>query len=413
MEQVNVEVAAPFECALSPDGSFIDDYDFFVWYGGRAGAKSWSIARLLIQIAYRQKVRVLCAREFQASIRDSVHKLLSDQIEALGLDRYFITQNNTITSWCGSEFLFKGIQRNIKEIKSTEGIDLCWMEEAQGTSEESWEILIPTIRKIGSKIIISFNPDLIEDATYQRFIVNPPPRTLVVKVNCDDNPWLSAQSIRQLEHCKKVDPERYDNIWLGNPRKLNHALVYANKFRVEYFDAPLDAQFMFGADWGFSQDPCALIRCFIDDYCLFIDYEAYEIGVEIDQLPIFFDKVPLSRQWRINADNSRPETISYMSRHGFNVQPARKWPGSVEEGVQFIRQFVSIIIHPRCVNVISEIRHYVHKIDKNTGEPLTDIVDKNNHAMDAIRYALDCKIDRDVYDYYPIPLRHGLSAKRL
>lgn len=399
---MQIEIAEPFRHALDTPCRYK------VWYGGRGSSKSWNVARAILQRAYRKKTRVLCAREFQNSIADSVHRLLVDQIDMLGLNPYFTITDNSIKSVSGSEFLFKGIRRNINEIKSLEGIDICWVEEAQRTGPGSWDILIPTIRKPGSEIWVTFNPDLRTDSTYQRFVVSPPPDSIVRKVNFDNNPWFPDVLRAEMEYCKLVDEDAYENIWLGEPRSISHALVYANKFRVDRFEAPPNADFLFGADWGFSQDPTVLIRCFIDGRCLYVDYEAYGIGVEIDQTPALFDRVPLSRQWAIRADNSRPETISSVRRAGFDIVAAKKWAGSVEDGIAAVRQFEAIVVHERCKNTLDELNRYAHKVDPVSGEIKTDVIDKHNHAMDAMRYALDDFIQSGGYrsfNYIPVPLR--------
>lgn len=399
---VEIEIAEPFRHALDTPSRYK------VWYGGRGSSKSWNVARVLLQLAYRTKVRVLCAREFQNSIADSVHRLLADQLAMLGLSGYFRVTDNCITSTKGSQFIFKGIRRNIHEIKSLEGIDICWVEEGQRTGPQSWDILIPTIRKPGSEIWVTFNPDLRSDATYQRFVVNPPPDAIVKQVNFNNNPWFPDVLRAEMEYCRQVDEDAYRNIWLGEPREISHALVYANKFRVDRFEASPGAVFYLGADWGFSQDPTVLIRCFIDDRCLYIDHEAYGVGVEIDETPALFDRVPLSRQWKIKADNSRPETISAVRRSGFSIESAKKWAGSVEDGIAAVRQFEAIVVHERCAHTLDELNRYSHKVDPVSGEILPAVVDKHNHCMDAIRYALDEFIQvggHCRFDYTPVPIR--------
>jgi phage terminase large subunit len=232
----------------------------------------------------------------------------------LGLETLFIVQKNTITSTCGSEFIFKGLRLNIQEIKSTEGIDICWVEEAQSVSQESWEVLIPTIRKEGSEIWISFNPGEATDPTYVRFVLNPPPNSIVKKVGYQDNPFFPATLEAERLYLKQVDPEAYDHVWEGMPRSISDACILKGKFSVESFETPEDAHFYYGADWGFAQDPTTLIRSFIHDNKLYIDHEAYGVGIELDDIPDLFDTVPESRDWPIRADDSRPETISYVKK---------------------------------------------------------------------------------------------------
>jgi phage terminase large subunit len=320
-----------------------------VYYGGRGGAKSWAIARALILKSLERKMLILCTRELQTSIADSVHRLLTDQIGAMELGASFEIERNTIRSASGSEFRFKGLRHSIEEIKSTEGVDICWVEEAQSVSAHSWEILIPTIRKEGSEIWVSFNPGQEDDPTYRRFVLAPP---------------------------------------------LSDAVIFGKRVTVEPFEAPEGVRWFHGADWGFANDPTALVRSFILDECLFIESEAFGYGVEIDETPQLFESIPTSRDWPIKADASRPETISYMRRKGFNVEAAEKWPGSVEDGIAHLKGFKRIVIHPRCKRMQDERRLYSYKVDPKTDEILPIIVDKHNHGWDAVRYSLDGYIQR-------------------
>lgn len=361
-----------------------------VFHGGRGGAKSWGVARALILIAASSKVRILCAREVQNTIKDSVHKLLRDQIEAMGLLPWFTITDTAIRSAAGSEFIFKGLRYDVQGVKSTEGIDICWVEEAQTVSQNSWDVLIPTIRKPGSEIWITFNPDQDTDPTYQQFVAQPNDDAIVVEINYTDNPWLPDVLRNEAERCQRNDPEAYAHIWLGKCRKNSKAQILRDKYCIEPFEPAEDWDGpYYGADWGFSNDPTALVKLWIHNRKLYVEHEAYKSEVELDELPAFFRQVPGSERHTIRADCSRPETISHMQRHGFGgVIGAEKWPGSVEDGVAFLRGFDQIVIHPRCVHTAEEARLYSYKVDRLTGDVLTAIVDKWNHAIDAIRYAL-------------------------
>lgn len=362
------------------------------FHGGRGGAKSWAAARALVIMAASGKIRILCTREVQNSIKDSVHKLLKDQIEMLGLNPWFRITNESITSASGSEFLFKGLRFDPLGIKSTEGVDICWVEEAQSVSSDSWAILIPTIRKEGSEIWVTFNPGEESDPTYQRFIVNPPDDSITVEVNYYDNPYLPETLRKEMEYCKRVDYDAYEHIWLGKPKSISDSVIFRNRYRVEAFPDDLWQQadrLFFGADFGFANDPSTLIRMFMIGTRLYIEYEAYGVGVELDEMPQFYDSIPEVRKWPLKGDNSRPETISYLSRQGFSMDAAAKWKGSVEDGVTYLKGFEEIIIHERCKHTADEFRHYSYKVDKKTGEILPIIVDKFNHCIDAIRYGLD------------------------
>ena len=368
-----------------------------VAYGGRGSGKSWTAARCLILFSLKSKIRVLCTRQLQTSIKDSVHKLLSDSIQAMGLDAFFdITRDTIRCAKTGSEFIFKGIQNNINEIKSIEGIDYCWVEEAQSVSEESWSILIPTIRKEGSEIWVTFNPDREEDATYQRFVKNNPPDSVVRLVNFYDNAWFPDVLHKEMEYDKEVDYGKYEHIWLGKTVIDTDAQIYHGKFELKEFDTPDGVTFFYGADWGFANDPTAVIRCFIQEQCLYIDYESGGVGVEFEELPVLFDKIPDIRKWEIRADSARPETISYMSRQQFKIKACPKWKGSVEDGIEYIRSFRKIFVHPRCKHTYEEFKFYSYKQDKNTGDILPIVLDKDNHYMDALRYALNPYIQKNV-----------------
>lgn len=362
------------------------------FHGGRGGAKSWAAARALVIMAASKKLRILCTREVQNSIKDSVHKLLKDQIEMLGLNPWFRITNESITSASGSEFLFKGLRFDPLGIKSTEGVDICWVEEAQSVSSDSWAILIPTIRKEGSEIWVTFNPGEEQDPTYQRFIVNPPDDSITVEVNYYDNPCLPDTLRKEMEYCKRVDYEAYEHIWLGKPKSISDSVIFRNRYRVEAFPDDLWLQadrLFFGADFGFANDPSTLVRMFMLGTRLYIEYEAYGVGVELDEMPQFYDSIPEVRKWPVKGDNSRPETISYLARQGFSIDAAAKWKGSVEDGVTYLKGFEEIIIHERCKHTADEFRHYSYKVDKKTGDILPIIVDKFNHCIDAIRYGLD------------------------
>lgn len=362
-----------------------------VAHGGRGGAKSWGFARALLVIGAQRKIRVLCAREYQNSIQESVHKLLCNQIDAMGLQSYypFITQTG-IKGVTGTEFIFSGIKNNVTKIKSMEGIDFCWVEEAEKVSNESWQILIPTIRKPGSEIWVSFNPHYESDPTYRRFVVNPPDDAAVVQISWRDNPWFPDELRREMEYLRRVDFDAYRHVWEGECAVSSAAQVLRDKVEVAAFEPQADWDgAYFGADWGFASDPTAAVKLWIHDKKLYLEYEVYGVGVEIDALPAFFDKIPDARKYVMRGDNARPETISYLNRHGYpRIYSCEKWAGSVEDGIAFLRSFEKIVIHPRCINAQQEARLWSFKTDKLTGDILPVVVDAHNHIWDAVRYAL-------------------------
>ena len=360
-----------------------------VLYGGRGSGKSYSFADALVARGAHEKLRILCTRETQNSIRDSVHRLLSDRIHALGYQSYYTIQKDSICSRCGTEIIFKGLRHNISEIKSMEGIDRCWVEEAEKVSEESWTILIPTIRKENSEIWVSFNPEDENSATYKRFIKEPSPDCVSAHLTFDDNEMFPDVLRREMEYDKKVDYEKYEYIWLGKCKRYAHAVIFKN-VRVEDFPEPPDTtQFFFGSDFGFSQDPAVIGRMFIVDRTLYIDYEAYGVGIEIDELERFYDSVPQVRKWRIIADSQRPDTISYLSNKGFDIIGAEKGKGSVEDGISFLKSFEAIIIHPRCRGAVDNFSNYKWKVDRITNEILPIPAEGSDHWPDAARYALE------------------------
>ena len=363
------------------------------FYGGRGSGKSMNIARALVIKACEKKLRILCCREVQNTIKDSVHKLIADQIEIMGLSPWFDITQSSIRSANGSEFIFKGLRADPQSIKSTEGVDLAWIEEAQTVSEDSWAILIPTIRKAGSEIWLTWNPLDEDSPTYRRFVTNPPPDCVSVEVNYDKNPYFPEVLRQEMEFLKATDYAAYEHVWLGKPLTLTAAVIFSGKYTVEAFpdDLYLKAdRLFFGADFGFANDPSTLIRSFILDDCLYIEYEAYGVGVELTEMRQFYLSVPGADKWPIKADSSRPETISYLKKEmGFNISGAEKWQGSVEDGIAHLRGFRKIIIHERCKHMADEARLYRYKVDKKTNEVLPVIEDANNHCWDAVRYSLD------------------------
>lgn len=358
-------------------------------YGGRGSGKSHGFASALLLKAAERPLRVLCAREIQKSIKDSVKRLLDDKTEALGLRDFYQSTDTEIRGLNGSLFLFYGLRTNPESVKSAEGIDIAAVFEADRVSQRSLELLIPTVRKDGSEIWAEWNPNLKTDPIDAMFRgETKPPGSIVRRVNFDANPFFPEVLKRDMEWDKRRDPEKYAHIWLGEYQQHSEARVFKN-WTIEDFQTPNNVSFRLGADWGFSVDPSCLVRCWIDGKRLYVDYEAHMIGCEIDQLPDLFDRVPDSRKWFITADSSRPETISYMRNHGYpKINHAIKGPKSVEEGVEFLKSF-DIVVHPRCKHVIDELTLYSYETDKLTGEVLPKLADKDNHMIDALRYACE------------------------
>jgi phage terminase large subunit len=383
-----------------------------VLYGGRGAARSWSVARALLIKAAETPLRVGCFREFQKSIKDSVHRLLTDQIDLLGLPGFEITDHE-IRHENGSLFLFEGLRHNVTKIKSLEGIDIAWVEEAERVSKASWDVLIPTIRKAGSEIWVNFNPDLEDDPTFVRFVKHPPPNAWVLKVSSADNPWFPAELATERAYLYAVDPDAAAHVWGGECRRSSAAQLLHGKWIVEEFEPePTWDGPYHGADFGFAQDPNTLVRCWIAPGTIAEEHRPADDrarGVQGRPGHRRHPRALEARGARVRAVRHprrlrAPETISYLARHGFpQITGVEKWSGSVEDGIAHLRQYEKIVIHPRCTHAADEARHYSYKVDQRTGDILPEIVDKHNHVWDAVRYALAPLIrnpDTGMLDYY-------------
>ncbi len=374
-----------------PFAELYEPHRYKVYYGGRGSGKSWAVARALIAMSDFGMTRILCCREVQNSIKDSSYQILKDMAERMGLaNRFTFKDAEIVHNGTGSRFIFSGLLRNENSIRSKEGIDICWIEEASSVSQRSWDVLTPTIRKTGSELWLTFNPLTVDDPT-NVFIENPPPNAYVRKVNYWDNPFFPEVLREQMEWDKKNDFEKYLHVWEGYPLTISDAQVFKGRFVAEPIPDDLwkkADRLFFGADFGFARDPSTLVRCFILDNRLYIDHEAYGVGVEIDELPQLYRSVPGADQWPIKGDSARPETISYLRRHGYNIDGAEKWADSIEEGINFIKSFDKVVIDPRCKHTADEFRLYSYKTDRLTDEVLPVVLDKNNHTIDALRYAM-------------------------
>ena len=395
-----------------------------VLLGGRGGAKSWTAAHKIVERARRSTIRVLCVREYQNSIRDSSKKLIEDCIERMGFgnrgDRFFTSTEHEIRGRNGSVITFLGLHGKDAAIKSLEGYDLAWVEEAATISRHSLDALVPTIRKEGSEIWWTYNPRFATDPVDELFRAPiKPPGSIIVEVQWYDNPWFPAVLRRDMEYDRIRDPEKHAHVWLGQYVLRSDAQVFHDWTSLP-FESPDDAPFRFGADWGFSQDPTVLVRCFIGRWVaepggavvadpegkiLFVDHEAYAIGCPIDETPALFAGSDTRRPARWNnpralpgieraaitkiiADSARPETIDHMKRRGFLIEPAIKGAGSVEDGINFLKSY-HIVLHPRCRHLSDELVHYSWAVDRLTGEVLSRLSDSHNHVIDALRYALE------------------------
>jgi phage terminase large subunit len=359
-------------------------------HGGRGSGKSHFFGELLIERSIMQKTDAVCVREVQKSLDQSVKKLLEEKIEAMNAGAYFEVQDKKILSKLGGLIIFQGMQNHTADsIKSLEGYDVLWGEEAQSLSQRSIELMRPTLRKPGSQLWFSWNPDLETDPIDVLLRCDsPPPGTIVVQANYRDNPKLPQVLRDELEYDQRRDPDKFAHIWLGAYRRNSEARVFKN-WKIEEFERPEGTIHRLGADWGFSVDPSVLVRCSIEANRLYVDYEAYMVGCEIVNLPELFMSVPEAEKWPITADSARPETISHMQKNGFpRIRAAIKGAKSLEEGVEWLKSF-DIVVHPRCKHLIDELTLYSYKTDPLTGSVMPVLSDKDNHVIDSLRYACE------------------------
>jgi phage terminase large subunit len=319
-----------------------------------------------------------------------VKQLVEDKIEKLGVGHRFEVQRDVINVDNGGLIIFQGMQAHTAEsIKSLEAFNIAWVEEAQSISQRSLDMLRPTLRAPGSELWFGWNPSKETDPV--DVLLRGPnaiPRSVVVEANWSDNPWFPEELREEKDVDQRRDPDKYAHIWLGHYQRNSEARVFRN-WRVDEFETPDDARFYYGADWGFSVDPTVLVRCFVNGRTLYVDQELYQVGCEIDRTPALFDKMDGASRWPIRADSARPETISYMQRHGYpKIVPANKGAGSVEDGIEFLKSY-DIVVHPRCRHTADELTLYSWKTDKLTGEVLPVLEDKKNHVIDALRYAVE------------------------
>ena len=393
MTTLKVELAPKLIPVLGPE---LGTFRYRVLRGGRGSGKSFSVAKMSAIWGATRSIRILCTREFQNSIKQSFYAEVANAIES---DPWLVTQYDVGRDFIrhksnGTEYLFAGLRHNIDSIKSMAQIDLCIVEEAETVPHASWRDLIPTIRAPGSEFIIIYNPKRRDSWVAQQFDGDSlPPRTIVADVNAEDNPWFPLVLEEQRQYDREhLDPALYRHIWEGAYYEQSDAQVFAGKYRVGDFEPGRDWDGpYFGLDFGFSQDETAGVKAWVHDRTLYIEHELYEKRLELDATAsAAIDALPGIESHTVRADSARPESISYLKRHGIKgIVPCEKGKGSVEDGVEFIKSFKQVVIHPRCVNTLSEFDLYSYKIDRLTGDILPQIVDAHNHAIDALRYALE------------------------
>lgn len=371
-----------------------------VIYGGRGSAKSWSVARALLIRAMEQPQRVLCAREFQNSITESVHHLLQLQIEALKMEDFFEVQNTVIRGRNGSEFVFAGLRNNVTKIKSFEAVDIVWVEEAQTVSKSSWETLIPTIRKAGSEIWVTFNPELETDDTYQRFVVNPPWDCVTVKLNWYDNHWLPETLRREKDDLKIRDPDAYDNVWEGNCRVTLSGAIYARELRAAQeegritrvpYDAARQVHTFF--DLGWADNTSIWFAQTVGGELHLIDYYSnnqmpiqHYIGVMQNKGYIYgTDWLPHDARAKEVGTGRSVEEIMIAAGRQVQIVPNL----SIFDGINAARTVFNRCWFDdrKCAEGLQSLRHYRYDVDPDSkqlsGRPLHDF---HSHAADAFRY---------------------------
>lgn len=350
--------------------------------GGRGSGKSHFFAGLAV-VRMLEGRNVLCIREIQRSIADSVKRLVEAKIEEFGVGAMFsVTEAEVRCARTGAVMIFRGMQNHTAaSVKSLEGFDIAWWEEAQTASQRSLDLLIPTIRTPGSQLLFSWNPEDEGDPIEKLLVAAPPENARVVTANWQDNPWFPEELRGDMERDRERDPDKYAHVWEGMYRSASEARIFRN-WRLGDVDVPENIVWFYGVDWGFANDPTAGVRlCFPNDKTLYVSDEAYEVGVEMERLPAFLGQIPGMREWPSAADSARPETIDYVRRHGLpRMKPARKGKGSVEDGIEFLRSF-DIVVSPRCPNFAQELRRYAFKTDKQTGEILPVPEDAWNHCI--------------------------------
>jgi len=362
-------------------------------YGGRFSLKSHTTARYLLIKARQQKTRVACFREFQNSIAESSHQLLRELINQYGLTDFEVTNNSIFNKLNGSDFLFKGLYHNEQNIKSTEGIDIAWVEEAQTVSQESLEVLTPTVRKENSKIIYTYNRLLEDDPVHNRLVIEGRPDTLVINVNYDTAlkyGFIPEVILKEIEDDKEKRPALYKHKWLGEPYSLERR-IYKDWQEIE--SIPHEARLEgYGLDFGYFPDPTAIIAIYYYNGGYILDEVFYQVKPSNAEIA---DTLKNFEKGLIVADSAEKDRIADIKSYGLNITPARKGPGSVRAGIHMV-QGLKISYTKQSSNLRQEYRKYLWQIDAN-GKILAGIPeDKHNHLLDAARYRLELLIPMHV-----------------
>lgn len=369
---------------------FDDDWREAAIYGGRYSLKSHTVARYLLIRARQDKVRVACFREFQNSIAESSHQLLSDLINFFELYDFQITNNSIINTVTGSDFLFKGLWNNEQSIKSIEGIDIAWVEEAQTVSKYSIDVLTPTIRKDKSKIIYTYNRLLEDDPVHMRLVIEGRPNTLVINVNYDvaiKHGLMPDVILKEIEDDKAKRPALYRHKWLGEPNNLERK-IYKNWAIID--EIPHEARLeRYGLDFGYTNDPAAIVAIYSYNGGFILDELCYRKGMSNKNIADFL-KIHESKL--VIADSSEPKSIDEIYSYGINIIGVKKGKDSIRQGIQYV-QDQQISVTKKSVNLLQEYRSYMFTVDHND-RILNEPEEGNDHCMDAVRYGLDGAVRR-------------------
>ena len=378
---------------------FSGDARYRVAHGGRGSGKTRAFALMAAVRAYMWAEQgrsgvVLCAREFQNSLDESSMEEVKNAIRSVDwLDDYFeIGERYIRTKNRRVKFVFSGLRHNLDSLKSKAGILLCWIDEAEPTSEVAYRKLIPTVRESGSEIWVTYNPESPESATHKRFRESTPSNCKIEQLNWEDNPWFPEELNQERLDDLANRPDIYQHVWEGDFLTLTEAQIFAGIYDVREFEIgeKWDGPYQ-GGDWGYAQDPTVAIQVYIDGDTLYIAHEAGGKGIELDDVADRVTaKIPDFARHECRWDSAQPSMISHVKRRGLpRSVGSKKGKGSVEDGIQFIRSFKRVVIHPRCKETIREFQLYSWKVDARSGEIRPDPVDANNHYIDALRYALE------------------------
>ena len=373
---------------------------YYVAYGGRGSAKSWTFARALLLQGTRDPLRVLCAREIMRTIADSVHKLLSDQIKAMGLDWFYTITDNSIRGANGTEFLFAGLRSlDADKIKSYEGVDIAWVEEGQAVTKRSWQVLIPTIRADGSEIWVTFNPELDTDDTYTRFVEHPPESAWVQKVNWRDNPWFNEVLDAERRHAKKSEPDDYDNIWEGQPRTTVVGAIYAKevaamiqdqRFRPVPYDPKLRVHTIWDLGWNdqtsiiFAQRLLSEVRIIDYEEESFLRYD--EWAKRINAKPYVYGDHWLPHDGGNETQGGAGQSAQSQLTPLLGRRPkVVKRPASVEHPIRSARMLWPRVYmdETKCARLMDCLKRFRRGVPETTGEPGSPVKDEYRHGADA------------------------------